>query len=63
MCIRDSAGSIQLDDIHEAAFVGLHAVDTGIAGVAVLEVQAVDCFGDNPGRGGLSSSTVYAEKV
>jgi len=48
------AGSIQLDDVHEAAFIELHAVDTGIAGVAVSEVQAVDRLGDNPGRGGLA---------
>ena len=57
------AGGVQFDDVHELAAVDRHAVGAGVAGVAVLGVEAVHPFGYDPGRGGLAAASGTAEQI
>ena len=57
------AGRVQFDDVHEAAVVDGLADGAGVAGVPVLEVEAVGGLGDDAGGGGLAAPTRPAEKI
>ena len=57
------AGRVQFDDVHEAAVVDGLADGAGVAGVSVLEVEAVGGLGDDAGGGGLAAASRPAEQV
>ena len=57
------AGGVQLDDVHELTAVDRPAVGAGVAGVGVLNVEAVHGLGYDAGGGGLAAASGAAEQV